>query len=173
MLRPERFAVGYHIVSKSSRNHRQSATFGSNIKSGTAITPVRCATDVSTVTTRSDCPISAAVRAKPEIFDSKLCKRPCSAGPLISAPPDSIRNDTKLIRDNISIIGRKGSRAIDRSLSLAWFLRSFQATPILLLQKALIAFAIFRGLSAALSYTVSRKTSSRVGSLDDIAGSSS
>src|SRR4051812_39247882 len=46
--------VGYHGESSRRSIHRQSGTFGTRTQTGFAIAPARWATDVSTVTTRSN-----------------------------------------------------------------------------------------------------------------------
>ena len=57
-------ADGYHGQSSRSSNQRQSGTRGSSIQTGRPSAPARCATDVSTLITRSSVSTSAAVSAK-------------------------------------------------------------------------------------------------------------
>ncbi len=55
---------GYHGVSLRSRSQRQSDAVGSNSQTGFPRAPARCATDVSTLTTKSSSAIAAAVSLK-------------------------------------------------------------------------------------------------------------
>src|SRR5215469_14390794 len=57
-------AVGYHGLSERSLNQRQSGLNGSSTHTGRASAPARCATAVSTVTTRSRLATAAAVSEK-------------------------------------------------------------------------------------------------------------
>jgi hypothetical protein len=111
-------AVGYQGLSSRSDNQRQSGRWASRIHTGLPSAPARCATDVSTVTTRSSAAMAAAMSAKSSMQPGSWRSDTTSAHSAIcdSAGPFCSENS-----DTPSIASGASSRSgIDRCRFAAW-----------------------------------------------------